>query len=211
MKQVLSLLVVAAAMSSLAVPASAQTGGAGGPTKGGTGAATTWKAIGSGALETPPNASPASSIVTIDLGNGNRQLFVDAPFRDLQGNAIDAHIHCCTTTPFSGVAPVAVPFGGFPTGVRAGTYTGAIPLGAETSYDPAFLSMHGGTPQGAAAALLEAIAANEAYVNIHSTAFPNGELRGWLVAAPVPEPGAWAMLAGGLGALAWMRRRRQDA
>jgi CHRD domain len=207
MKQVLSFLIAAAAMTGLALPASAQTGGDGN-TRGNTPGATTWKAIAAGALEAPPNASPASSIVTLEVSGDLSRVFVDAPFRDLTGATVDAHIHCCTTTPFSGVAPVAVPFQGFPTGVRAGTYTGAVPLGAETSYDPAFLAANGGTPQGAAAALLDAIAANEAYVNIHTTAFPNGEIRGFIVAAPIPEPGEWAMLAGGLGALAWMRRRR---
>jgi hypothetical protein len=204
MKQVLSVLVVAAAMSSLAIPASAQV-------KGGAGGTTTWKAIASGALENPPNASPASSIVTIDVGNGNQTLFVDAPFRDLLGASVASHIHCCTSAAFTGAAPVAVPFEGFPMGVHAGTYSNAIPLGADSSYDPAFLAAHGGTPQGAASALLDAIAANEAYVNIHTTAYPNGEIRGWLVAAPIPEPSAWAMLAGGLGALVWMRRRRPGA
>jgi hypothetical protein len=269
MKQVLSLLVIASAVASVAVPASAQTGGAGGNgtgagatgtgtgttggmggttggmggttggaggtmggaggtmggaggtkggtggTKGGTGgtmggAATTWKAIAVGALETPPNASPGSAVVTLDVGSGNQQIFVDAPFRDLQGSTVDAHIHCCTTSAFSGNAPIAVPFQGFPTGVKAGTFTGAVPLGAEASYDPAFLNAHGGTPQGAASALLDAIAANEAYVNIHTTAFPNGEVRGWLVSAPVPEPAEWMLLAGGLAGLAWMRRRRLE-
>jgi hypothetical protein len=201
MKHVLSLLVVAAAMAGLAAPASAQT-------KGNADGNTTWKAVASGALEAPPNPSPASGIVTLDVPGNAQQIFVDLPFRDLLGPTLDAHIHCCTTTPFSGVAPVAVPFAGFPTGVRAGTYTGAIPLGAETSYDPAFLAANGGTPQSAASALLDAIAANEAYVNIHTTAFPNGEIRGFIVAAPIPEPGEWAMLAGGLGALVCMRRRR---
>ena len=202
MKHVLSLLAVAAAVSSLAVPAAAQTKGGGG------GGTTHWKAVASGALEAPPNASPASGIVTIDVGNGNTQMFVDAPFRDLLGDTVAAHIHCCTSAPFTGNAPVAVPFESFPTGVRAGTFTGAVTLGADTSYDPAFLSAHGGTAQGAATALLTAIAANEAYVNIHTSAYPNGEIRGWIVSAPIPEPGEWAMLSGGLGALVWLRRRK---
>jgi hypothetical protein len=198
MKHVLSVLALAAASSAIAVPASA------------TPADPTYRAVASGALETPPNASPGTSLVTIDLGG--KEMLVDLPFRDLEGTTTAAHIHCCTSAAFTGVAPVAVPFPDFPLGVHAGTYSNAIPLGDEMTYDPAFLSAHGGSVSGAAAALTDAIAANEAYVNIHTSAYPNGEIRGWLVAAPpVPEAGEWSMLAVGLGGLLWMSRRRPVA
>lgn len=172
MKHVLSVLALATA-ASLAAPAFAQ-------------AHVTWRAVASGQAEEPPNASAGNSLTTIDI-NG-RQLLVDAPFRDLAGTTIMAHIHCCTTDAFRGVAPVAVPFEGFPTGVRAGDYSAAIPLNVESSYDPAFLAANGGTVQGAYSALVDGINANEAYVNIHTSAYPNGEIRGFLVAAPIPEP-----------------------
>ncbi|RYI98685.1 MAG: CHRD domain-containing protein, partial [Acetobacteraceae bacterium] len=59
------------------------------------------------------------------------------------------------------------------------------------SYAPAFLAANGGTAQGAYAALVDAMLANEAYVNIHTAAYPNGEIRGFVVAAPIPEPAEW--------------------
>jgi hypothetical protein len=197
MKRVLSVLALAAAAAALALPAGAAPNDP------------TYRAVASGALESPPNASPGSSLVTIDL-NG-KQMLVDMPFRDLDGTTTGAHVHCCTSTAFTGTAPVAVPFQDFPLDVHAGTYSNAIALGDEASYDPAFVKEHGGTVQGAASALVDGIDANEAYVNIHTSAYPNGEIRGWLVAAPVPETAEWAMLAVGLAGLMWMSRRRPAA
>jgi hypothetical protein len=198
MKHVLSVLALAAASSAVALPAGAAPNDP------------TYRAVASGALESPPNASPGTSLVTIDLGG--KEMLVDLPFRDLTGTTTAAHIHCCTSTAFTGAAPVAVPFQDFPMDVHAGTYSNAIPLGDVASYDPAFVSAHGGTVQGAESALVDAINANEAYVNIHTSLYPNGEIRGWLVAAPpVPETAEWSMLAVGLAGLMWMSRRRPAA
>jgi hypothetical protein len=197
MKRVLSVLALAAASTAIAVPASAT------PTD------PNYRAVASGALESPPNASPGSSIITIDLGG--TEAFVDVPFSGLLGTTTQAHIHCCTSSPFTGDAPVAVPFADFPTGVTSGSFTTAIPLDDAASFDPAFLSAHGGTVKGAASALVDAMNANEAYVNIHTSIYPEGEIRGWVVSAPVPEAAEWSMLALGLGGLMWMSRRRPMA
>jgi hypothetical protein len=190
MKHVLSVLALAA-VAGLAAPAYAQT----------------YRAVASGAEESPPNTSPGDSVLTIELSGSN--LMVDMPFEDLKGTTQAAHIHCCTTEAFTGVAPIALPFKDFPTGVTSGSYSMSIPLYEEASYDPAFLKENGGTVKGAASALVDGIVANEAYVNIHTTAYPNGEIRGFLVAAPIPEPAEWAMLAAGLGGVLWASRRRR--
>jgi hypothetical protein len=52
--------------------------------------------------------------------------------------------------------------------------------------------------------LLAGMAANETYFNIHTTQFPNGEIRGFLVAAP--EPGTLLMAALAFVGLAARRR-----
>jgi hypothetical protein len=207
MKRVLSVLALAAA-AGLAVPALAQTttpsSSPGAYTEG---AGTFFTANASGALEVPPNASPGASMIKVDVGK--QSMSVDTAFQNLISPSSEAHIHCCTTTAFSGTAPIAVPFPDFPTGVTNGSYTHTFSLSDAASYDPGFLSANGGTPESATSALLKAIAANEAYFNIHSTEFPNGEIRGWLVAAPIPEPAEWAMLGIGVGGLLWMGRRRR--
>jgi hypothetical protein len=190
MKHVLSVLALAAT-AALATPAFAQT----------------YRAVASGPSESPPNASPGNSLVTLEITGTN--LLVDMPFSDLSGTTSAAHIHCCTADAFTGTAGIALPFSDFPTGLKSGNYSTSISLSDNASYTPAFLQAHGGTAQSAASALVDAMNAHEAYVNIHTSAFPTGEIRGFVVAAAVPEPSEWAMLAGGLASLLWMGRRRR--
>lgn len=170
-------------------------------------AQTTIRAVASGPAESPPNGSPGSSVASFEI-DGNL-LRAEVPFRDLLADTTMAHIHCCTAAPFTGVAPIAIPFVDFPLGVTAGSYTHAFDLTDASIYDPAFLAAFGGTPASASTALIDAIEANEAYLNIHTTRFPAGEIRGFMVAAPIPEPATWGMLGLGMAGLGAMARRRR--
>jgi hypothetical protein len=191
MKHVLSLLALA---TSLAAAGAAQA------------APTIERAVLSGPEESPPNISPGAGITTVEIDG--MTLRVEVPFNGLLANSTASHIHCCTAAPLTGAAPIALPFTGFPTGVTAGSYSHAFNLNDPAVFEAAFLTANGGTATGASTALLNGIAANEAYINIHTERFPAGEIRGFLVAAPVPEPGSWAMLGLGLAGLGLMARRK---
>jgi hypothetical protein len=62
----------------------------------------------------------------------------------------------------------------------------------------AFITAHGGTVPGAEAALAASLADGTAYLNIHTTVVPGGEIRGFLQS--VPEPSGLILL--GIGSLA---------
>jgi len=165
-----------------------------------------YRAVASGQAEAPPNGSPGSSVAAFEIDG--LTMYAEVPFRDLLSGTVAAHIHCCTTEAFTGVSAVAVPFVDFPLQVTAGEYSASFDLADAAVYDPAFLAAFGGTAATAGAALLDALAANQAYLNIHTGQYPGGEIRGFLVAAPIPEPATWGMLGVGLAGLALVARRR---
>lgn len=185
MKRLLLLLALAASMLSIAPFTHAMV--------------LNYSALLNGPNESPANASPGTGFATIVIDDALNTMQLNVTFANLIGTTTAAHIHCCTTAPFTGTVGVAttVPnFSLFPLGVTSGTYNVTLDLLSPSSYNPAFVSAHGGTPASAEAFLLNGIALNQSYLNIHTTAFPGGEIRGFLVA--VPEPGSAALLAIGL-------------
>lgn len=168
----------------------------------------------SGANEAPPNSSPATGIATVVIDNTANTMALHVDFSGLVAPSTAAHIHCCTATPNAGTAGVATTlpyFAGFPIGVTAGTYDMTFDLLAASTYNPAFVTAHGGTLALAEAGLLAGLASGSAYFNIHSSTYPGGEARGFLNIAPIPEPGHLAMLAVGLVGLAGVRKWRGAA
>ncbi|GAB2864762.1 hypothetical protein GCM10027277_37000 [Pseudoduganella ginsengisoli] len=162
-----------------------------------------------GAAEATPNDSHGigSSVVTFDLTA--HVLTVDLSFVGLEGLSTASHIHCCTTTPGTGAAIVATEtptFTSFPTGVTGGIYSMMYNTLLPGSWNPAFIAANGGSVASAEAAFSAGLATGSAYLNIHSTEYPAGEIRGFL--APVPEPGQWGMLLMGLPVLLALARRR---
>jgi len=146
--------------------------------------AATWKfdVLLDGLQETPPNASPGTGEATALLDDSTGVLDVSGVFRDLIGTSTVAHIHGYADL---GDPPAGVIFGlTVDIGVTMGSYSGSGNVDVAQAL------------------------AGKSYVNVHSSVFPGGEIRGQLLnPMKVPEPGS-LMLAGIglLSAVAWRRR-----
>lgn len=159
----------------------------------------------SGANEVPGNASPGTGAADIELDTVLKTLSLDVIFADLLALTTAAHIHCCTPpTGNAGVATQVPAFIGFPLGVTSGTYSQVFDMTLASFYNPSFITAHGGTADSAFDFLAAGMLAGMSYLNIHSTQFPGGEIRGTL--NQVPEPGVLSLLGLALVGLASVRR-----
>jgi CHRD domain/PEP-CTERM motif len=168
-----------------------------------------------GPSESPPNASPGTGFAEVGYDTTAHTLHVHVTFSGLLGTTTASHIHSATAAPGIGTAGVAttVPtFPGFPLGVTSGTYDNTLDLTLLSSYNPAFVTANGGTATSAETALALGMASGEAYLNIHTTVVPGGEIRGFLQpAATIPEPSTLGLLAlGGIALAGWRRRRGRE-
>jgi hypothetical protein len=161
-----------------------------------------------GPSEAPPNASPGTGSATLTYDSVAHTMDLAFTFSGLLGTTTASHIHAATTVPGTGTAGVATTtpfFAGFPIGVTSGSYSRTFDLTLASSWNPAFVTAHGGSPAGAETFFATALADGKAYLNIHTTVVPGGEIRGFFA---VPEPvSTTALAAGGLGVFAFLRRR----
>jgi hypothetical protein len=164
-----------------------------------------------GNFESPPTGSPGTGFAQITIDNVADTMNVNVTFSGLTSGTTASHIHCCTASPGTGNAGVATTtptFTGFPLGVTSGTYNNTFDMTLASSYNPAFITANGGTPLAAFGVLLTGLDAGDAYLNIHTTNFGSGEIRGFLHA--VPEPSTWAMLLLGFAGIGFMAHRRKS-
>lgn len=160
-----------------------------------------------GSSEFPAATTTGSGFGTVTIDLDLLTMRVEASFSGLLGNVTAAHIHCCTLPGSNiGVASQTPSFAGFPTGVKAGTYDQTFNMALASSYNSAFITANGGTVGSAFNALVVGLDTGRAYLNVHTTSFGGGEIRGLL--APVPEPESYAMLLAGLGMIGFSAKRR---
>ena len=168
-----------------------------------------YSAILNGLNESPPNASPGTGFALVTIDTAAHSLIVSVNFAGLLGTttASPSHIHCCTPVPFEGrIGGGATEiFPGFPVGVKSGSYSMSFDDTLLANFNPAFVTANGGTAAGAEAALALGLAQGRAYLNVHSTFLPGGEIKGFLV--PVPEPASFLLAGAALAALVIRRRR----
>ena len=132
-----------------------------------------------GVNETPPNASPATGSIDITVDTGANDVLFTLTFANLLGPSTAAHIH-------EGIAGVAGPV--------------KVPLPLDTASGQTSATTSGtGTP--ITGFNVADIVSNPTgfYVNLHSSVYPGGEIRGQIISCNshevVPE------FSGGLGAL----------
>jgi MYXO-CTERM domain-containing protein len=159
------------------------------------------------APEAPGATGSGSAVVTFD--DTTHVLTYKGSFTGLTGTATQAHFHCCTANPLTGFVGIAVDSPsllGFPVGATSGVFDAFLDLDDTDSFNANFLATSGGSTAAATARVIKGFDDQKAYMNIHSSRFPGGEIRGFL--QRVPEPGSMALGALALAAAAAVRRRR---
>jgi hypothetical protein len=137
--------------------------------------------LGSG--ESPPNGSPGTGFGTVVLNAAQTQITVDESWSGLTAPATASHIHGPGGVGVN--AAVIFPFTGVPAATAGAIPEQTFPINAtQVGY----------------------LFAGTLYMNVHTSTFPGGEIRGQLIL--VPEPSTAALLGVGTALVTWRLRRR---
>ena len=150
-----------------------------------------------------PVVSAGTGHATVTIDDVANTMHVEAMFSGLTGTVTVSHIHVindlndANTADLNGPVYTTTPtFPGFPAGATFGQYDQTFDMTAAGSYNAALLNNPaiGGSTALAQQVLFAAIMDGRAYLNIHSSFAPGGEIRGFLQPSPaVPEPATLAL------------------
>lgn len=166
-----------------------------------------------GASESPSNASLGTGTALVTIDAMAHTLRVETEFMGLTTGNTASHIHVIngpgdsnTADTLGPVATITPTFPGFPTGATSGSYAMTFDTTLTSSYRGGWLTDSGGTAALAEAQLFSGISTGRAYLNIHSSTFPGGEIRGFLTL--IPEPSALVLAALAMASLGVLLRRK---
>lgn len=158
------------------------------------------------ASEVPALSGPASATASLFYNTIANTYNLQLTASNLSGPITGAHIHGQASTAQNAGVLVGLNTSPF-VFLQSG---GSLLLIGNSIAAPAGLI--GAANSNAAASFLAILQAGRAYINIHTGANPNGEIRGQLFqVAVVPELEVYAMLLAGLGLIGFTARRRLRA
>lgn len=137
------------------------------------------------AQEVPPNASPGTGVGVLAYNDVSNQLNWNITFAGLTAGATAAHFHGPAAPGVNAGVQVSIPLGLF-AGLTSGNLVGMATI-TETQESQLLSELW--------------------YINIHTSAFPGGEIRGQVNAVPVPAA-LWLFSSGLLGLVALIRRKK---
>ena len=163
-----------------------------------------------GANEVPPVATTGTGTGIVTFDQVAHTMRVQVTFEDLISPSTVAHIHAPRNpaTGLGGVATTVPTFPGFPAGVLEGSYDETFDTLDLATYNPVFVTNNGGSAASAETALLNFMLDGLAYLNVHSSQFGGGEIRGDLLKVPEPASLGLLMLGFGIAGMSLARRRR---